>query len=960
MHEERIRKMTFTSNGDTLVTVSDKYLKTWLVKDNTFHIQKTIRTSMKITNLKLVEDDKNDGVKAILTSDNGKAMLVSVPSGTTESDYQHTFPLDLIAVTDNEIILGGSKENPFLLVFDHDLQYKKAYLIMKMETQQDLAYAQMFFLYKDPELSFSKAAGGKESSKLQKTRFVTIDASKVIERKNDTPTQMVFTQMTKKVLMPKFITTDGQSNLYVHGDNNNLMLLDSHDHYAIIEQSQDTFANITGAVTLANNVIWHSNKKLLPQKEFKKGTSFPSINSDIGLTTQNEIIFLQGDQKRVLPLKSLNKTHGELSVESTLEITDGIYRISHYLNGQYLAYDKALLNEYKFEYFKAMMKTSETDKHGRKLVHTVNLEKPGHLFLFKNNAFDRAIQDNSDFVSYGLVQNRIVAGLKNGKVKAYDYDGQVLHEYVGNDQEVFGIAANEDYIASLSKNNIVKIWKFAKINTGYSYPLVSIYFDAQGEYLIWTEEGYFTVSSPKALKYITWHMNRGYDKEAYRYDLGKFYDVFFRPDLVKLKLQGKDITPYTGGLTAKDALKNPPPSVAINEVHDQQSHTISSSLEIPVVSTKKDKVKVKFSVQDEGGGVGTIRVYQEGKLVHVLGKEQINKVTATADVKVAEKTFEESKRKQIAIALAKAVNKEALNLEDRIGQVQRSVATNQAGVYEVELDLRKGSNDISIEAFNKTNTITSFRASVNIDADIKVQPSKLYAIIAGVNEFQAPNVQNLRYAVNDAASISEVIRQSQDKIYDEVEVIDLRDQDVTKEKLYAAFENVKAKASLNDTVVFYISTHGVSANGTFYLFPSNNISVNQFIDFNDLFKMSASIKSLNQMFIVDACQSGGALDIASAVYDSRASVMARNAGIHLLSASTSGTSAFENEEQKHGAFTYEILSTLNSKESDANADGYISIIEISNTLQEKNRQQEGSQQLPVIRNVGQDIRVNQL
>ncbi len=139
------------------------------------------------------------------------------------------------------------------------------------------------------------------------------------------------------------------------------------------------------------------------------------------------------------------------------------------------------------------------------------------------------------------------------------------------------------------------------------------------------------------------------------------------------------------------------------------------------------------------------------------------------------------------------------------------------------------------------------------------------------------------------------------------------------------------------------------------MLPSNNAQLTNLIEFNEIFKKSSGLKSLNQIFIIDACQSGSANDIASSVYDSRASVLARSSGIHLLSSSTSGTNAFENDEYKHSNFTYHILNSIKNKETDKNKDGFISVIELSDKLRNLDSNEK---QFPVIQNIGNDINLN--
>lgn len=720
-------------------------------------------------------------------------------------------------------------------------------------------------------------------------------------------------------------------------------------------QIKDIALNEKYLYLLANNIQFTVDTKLnWPIVDFQKDLNYSFYTIKTGA---DQSLFLQ-DKKGFIYSQYSIQNNIKNTFGNERDVIENIFKTKFL--GLSLAYNDYEVSDYIDGGYAFSIKELAflMGKAGKRIVSgngnfDVKIESDGVAFLFKDAMYNSVIK-TEDYSTFGFMNDQIAMGYKNGNLKLFNLLGETLSEIKIHNNPIETIYYSKNYLVSIDSNNIAKVWDISKQSF-----ICSIFIDKQNEFVTWTQEGYFTVSSPKALKYISWHMNRGYDKEAYRYDLSKFYDVFFRPDLVKLKLQGKDITPYTGGLTAQDALKNPPPSPKIIAVDDTNQHLIDSDKPMQV-ATKQEKVKVKFSIADEGGGVGSIRIYQEGKLIQTIGSYEITKVTANVDSKLAEKSFEESRKSSSLLALAKAVNKEELTFEDRVGRVDAQQLRNQAGTYEAEVSLKEGSNQISIEAFNSTNTITSYQASIDIKAEIPKKPSKLYAIVAGVNNFDASYIPALKYAVGDAKAIADEMFKAKKTIYDDVEVIYITDKKVTKESIYDAFKNVQKKASVNDTVVFYISTHGVSANGTFYLFPSNNADAGQFIDFSDLFKMSSSMKALSQVFIVDACQSGGAVDIASSVYDSRASVMARSAGIHLLSASTSGTSAFENEKAGHGVFTNEILASLKNPFNDTNKDGFVSIIEVSNNLIKRQQEEENNAQMPVIRNVGNDIFVKKI
>lgn len=454
------------------------------------------------------------------------------------------------------------------------------------------------------------------------------------------------------------------------------------------------------------------------------------------------------------------------------------------------------------------------------------------------------------------------------------------------------------------------------------------------------------------------------DNNYNTYTINQFYDFFYRPDLVKLKLQGKDITEFTNGLTYKDALKNPPPKVDILKVENQNVTIRKDKNED--MNLSNDKTTLSFNVQDNNGGVGLIRVYQEGKLIKTFGNGEINKQAANVDtvseqenindkVKLAQNEYLEKMQNSVT----RSVN-ETVSLEDSVADVVTSNIQNKAGEYTIDLDLISGKNEITIEAFNSSNTISSYKESINIISNTQKKEPTLYAIVTGVNEFESNYVSNLKYSQNDAQAIKEAIEEEKGKSYKNVEITYLIGKDLTKENLNNAIEEIKQKAKLEDSLVFYISTHGKNFRGKLMLVPQNNKSVKNLISFEDLFKNMQSIKTLKQIFILDTCESGSANDIVSSIYDSKASVLAKSSGVHMLLATTSGTFAFEhpNPNIKHGVFTNNILTALKDKTTDKNKDKTISVIELSKILQEPKYIVD--RQYPIIRNVGNDVKVRDL
>ncbi|WP_304544572.1 caspase family protein [Sulfurimonas microaerophilic] len=578
------------------------------------------------------------------------------------------------------------------------------------------------------------------------------------------------------------------------------------------------------------------------------------------------------------------------------------------------------------------------------------------LFIMKNDKVIKTIiQDRFMGIEHGVFgfYKHYILSAGHDVISIYSLNGDLITRLVGHNGIIYQLALDQDRLVSIATDQSIKVWDLSKIGSqSLLEPLVSIHLNTSlDEWIMWTPEGFFN-SSEHGLQDIGFHLNKGIDKEAQWVSMDKLYDHFFRPDLVKMKLEGKDISKYTGGLTFKDVLKSPPPTVSIEEVAKNG------------IDKRKRTLKLSFKVQEtDAGGIGIIRVYQEGKLVKTIGEGKINRAIANADEKLREEKLNElSKQRQkeylaqLETSVSKSVNG-TLNDSELIGDVEIEELNNKAGEYTITLPIKAGKNNIAVEAFNKTNTVASYRASIDVDAKLKERQPTIYVLAAGVNQFEQNNVSTLKYSENDAKSIAKEIKNATKY---KTEVTLLTGKEVTKENISTAIENIKKKAHLEDKIVFYISTHGKSARGRLYLVPQNNKKLKNWLNFEDLFKEIQSISALDQIFIIDACESGQASEIMSAVYDAKASVLAKQSGVHVLMATTKGTFAFESADKnaKHGVFTNNILKALNDKHTDKNRDKQISIIELSDALKDPKYSVE--HQFPIIRNVGEDTKVKQL
>ncbi|MEA2019923.1 MAG: caspase family protein [Campylobacterota bacterium] len=735
------------------------------------------------------------------------------------------------------------------------------------------------------------------------------------------------------------------------------------------------------------------------KRDFYVYNLFGVKNDKLGLSTggipQELTRFLRNrfknDENVKIGIKNTYEQYGLKEREKVSDFFDFLFQIDKFKisDKPYFEYDDT----------KLLSDQIETNDYRLELTYNHNDFTDKKVYLLNKKSHKKVALDFHNKISdfyiphvYGFIDEKFIyiAGVTYCAI--YDIKGTLVGILEENKQVIKSIAYDNKKLYALSNDSIIKEYDLSKLFNMYennttsktvidnnwdtknlyrisnSFQIIpssiSYFFPEENEYLIWTEDGYFTYSDQKYLQNLKWHQNQAVDKEAIRYDGFNLGDHFFRPDLVKLKLQGKEkeYQKAIAGMTYKEALSNPPPQIAIasykTNSSNKENNISKDTFEYETIKTDDDKLTLNFNIKEkDNGGIGLIRIYQEGKLIKTIGKGTINKQSANLDTVIAQNEIDSKMKlaqKDVDKTYALGVSDINLTTSQTIKSHKLSTISNDEGIYSIDVELKSGNNEISIEAFNKTNTVTSFRENINIKADIPKRKPKLYAVVVGINDFSNnSSANNLRYSVNDSKAIKGVLLKSKEKLYEEVDITYLSNNDVSNKTILKAFEDIKSKAKLEDTVVFYISTHGLTVNGNFYLL-TNSRDPRNWIEFNDIFKYNSSIKALNQVFIVDACQSGGANDIASSVYDSRASVLAKQSGIHLLSATTKGTYAFESDDPniKHGVFTNSILNTFNDKNSDTNKDGVVSILEVSKQLKYS---QTHSKQTPVIRNIGSDV-----
>lgn len=359
---------------------------------------------------------------------------------------------------------------------------------------------------------------------------------------------------------------------------------------------------------------------------------------------------------------------------------------------------------------------------------------------------------------------------------------------------------------------------------------------------------------------------------------------------------------------------------------------------------------------------------------------------------------------KIPVLAIKSVNGKSYTDGNVITSTQKNstvavdVTSNPAEVTEVRLyqngklmETKPGTGaasyqfDVSLStAFGEENFLFVNAGSKNgIDAEkakftIKYQGATaekptLYLVTVGIDKYKNSKY-NLNYAVADANGVEQSIKNSSSGIFKTIVPYNIRNEKAVKSNIEAALNDIKKKSLEQDMLVVYYAGHGVmsgeaASEKEFYMVPTD---VTQLYGRDDMLKDKAiaasslkeyaqSINAQKQIFILDACQSAGALESVTergAAEEKAIAQLARSTGTFWITSTGSNQFASEFEKLGHGIFTYSLIEGLNGK-ADTNSDKKLTIRELStyieNKVPELSEQLKGTAQYPSAYSFGNDF-----
>lgn len=388
------------------------------------------------------------------------------------------------------------------------------------------------------------------------------------------------------------------------------------------------------------------------------------------------------------------------------------------------------------------------------------------------------------------------------------------------------------------------------------------------------------------------------------YSVDQFFQEFYRPDLLPRIFQnrggGSDLKGIQGKLS-----DSPPPTV-----------------KVAVLQTAPGKADVLVRVTDNGSGVASLKVYHNGKSV--------------------------------------ALDPVALKFPSGKGQTF---------TLKHPVELVGGSNTFTATASNK-DRLESDPQSAEIFSDHASKSSTCHVLAVGINQYKNPRM-SLNYAKPDAASFSKVMDQKGVNLFKSIELYTLYDEQATREQILAKLDELAAKISPEDVFIFYYAGHGSMVDNQFYFIPTETLRLydasslhREAIEAATLQEKFSRIKALKQLIIMDACQSGGSVELLAnrgASEEKAIAQLSRSAGIHVMASAGSEQFAAEFTELGHGLFTYVLIRALQGEADGAPKDGKVTIYELKSFIDDQvpeiTRKLKGKPQYPYTFSRGQDFPV---
>jgi WD40 repeat protein len=452
-------------------------------------------------------------------------------------------------------------------------------------------------------------------------------------------------------------------------------------------------------------------------------------------------------------------------------------------------------------------------------------------------------------------------------------DGKQIKKLTTN--ESFGVLSaaftpDGKILATGCTDTAIRLWS---IETGEQLATLVSFKD--NNWLVVTPDGLFD-GSADAWNQMLWRFS---DKLFDVAPVEWFFNDFYYPGLLADLLAGR--RPHANANVAAKDRRQPELQLALANNAEANAPLATRTINLRITITEG----APDGEHEQGGGAQDVRLFRNGSLV-------------------------------------RGWHGDVLKEQARMSAGRRSVILEAANVPIVA-----GENRFTAYAFNHDNIKSADAVLPVRGADSLRRAGTAYILTIGVNHYD--NAQyDLKYAVADAQAFgTEVQRQFAGlKAYARVEVRPLFDEAATKPRIMAALAELAQAAQPEDAVVIYFAGHGTAQQNQFYLLPHDlgytgsrtqldaaglqTILAHSISD-SELAQAFERLDAGQQLFVIDACNSGQALEAEEKrrgpMNSKGLAQLAYEKGMYILTAAQSFQAAQEAAQLGHGLLTYALI-----------------------------------------------------
>lgn len=386
------------------------------------------------------------------------------------------------------------------------------------------------------------------------------------------------------------------------------------------------------------------------------------------------------------------------------------------------------------------------------------------------------------------------------------------------------------------------------------------------------------------------------------YAVDQFFNEFFRPDLLP------EIFHQRGG------------SGEMKGIQGKLNHSPPPTVQVAAIPTTPGKADIIIRVKDNGAGADNVKLFHNGKSIPLLASGEKD------------------------------------NVANHV-------------TYKQEVNLIGGINEFSATATNR-DRVESNPQRVEIFSAVATKSSTCHVLAVGINDYKNPKLA-LNYARPDAVSFSKLMDERGTGLFKAIELHALYDDQATRPRILEKLDQLAKIIQPQDVFIFYYAGHGSMVDNKFYFIPMEASRLydpatvpREAIEASLLQEKFKNIAALKQLIIMDACQSGGSVELLAnrgATEEKAIAQLSRSAGIHVMASAGSEQFATEFSELGHGVFTYALIRALQGDADGAPKDGKVTIYElksyIDDQVPELTRRLKGKPQYPYTFSRGQDFPV---